>query len=186
MTALKQMEVIEKKIGDNTFYIKKFPAFTAVNISGELAAVLAPFIGGVASVAGKGNAEAENGDNPVNILDTDIEDAMPVFTQAFSNLSGDKFERLMKKLLIDHKNVSVEGETTDGEVKLLTYDIANEVFCGDVQDMFVLCFEVIKLNFNGFFKKMAAQFGGLTEALKKAQNTKNGENSTQAASRTSK
>ena len=92
----------------------------------------------------------------------------------------------MKKLLIDHKNVSVEGETTDGEVKLLTYDIANEVFCGDVQDMFVLCFEVIKLNFNGFFKKMAAQFGGLTEALKKAQNTKNGENSTQAASRNSK
>ena len=91
MTALKQMEVIEKKIGDNTFYIKKFPAFTAVNISGELAAVLAPFIGGVAAVAGKGNAEAESGDNPVNILDTDIEDAMPVFTQAFSNLSGDKF-----------------------------------------------------------------------------------------------
>ena len=186
MTALKQMEVIEKKIGDNTFYIKKFPAFTAVNISGELAAVLAPFIGGVAAVAGKGNAEAESGDNPVNILDTDIEDAMPVFTQAFSNLSGDKFERLMKKLLIDHKNVSVEGETTDGEVKLLTYDIANEVFCGDVQDMFVLCFEVIKLNFSGFFKKIGTRFGGLTAALKKVPVTESGETSTQAASRNSK
>lgn len=186
MTALKQMEVIEKKIGDNTFYIKKFPAFTAVNISGELAAVLAPFIGGVAAVAGKGNAEAESGDNPVNILDTDIEDAMPVFIQAFSNLSGDKFERLMKKLLIDHKNVSVEGESTDGEVKLLTYDIANEVFCGDVQDMFVLCFEVIKLNFNGFFKKIGTRFGGLTAALKKVPATESGETSTQAASRNSK
>ena len=54
MTALKQMEVIEKKIGDNTFYIKKFPAFTAVNISGELAAVLAPFIGGVGGAGGAG------------------------------------------------------------------------------------------------------------------------------------
>ena len=177
MTALKQMEVIEKKIGDNTFYIKKFPAFTAVNISGELAAVLAPFIGGVAAVAGKGNTEAENGDNPVNILDTDIEDAMPVFTQAFSSLSGDKFERLMKKLLIDHKNVSVEGESTDGEVKLLTYDIANEVFCGDVQDMYILCFEVIRLNFRGFFSKISTQFGDLASLVQmKVPGTRNTEN----------
>ena len=180
---LKQMEVTEKKIGDSTFYIKKFPAFTAANISGELVSVLAPVIGGIAAVAGKDIAD---GDKQANILDTDIEDALPAFSQAFSSLSGDKFERLMKKLLIDHKNVSVESEVTEGNVKLLTYDLANEVFCGDVQDMFILCLEVIKLNFNGFFKKMAAQFGGLTEALKKAQNTKNGENSTQAASRTSK
>lgn len=180
---LKQMEVTEKKIGDSTFYIKKFPAFTAANISGDLVSVLAPVIGGIAAVAGKDIAD---GDKQANILDTDIEDTLPVFSQAFSNLSGDKFERLMKKLLIDHNNVSVESEVTEGNVKLLTYDLANEVFCGDVQDMFILCLEVIKLNFNGFFKKMAAQFGGLTEALKKAQNTKNGENSTQAASRTSK
>ena len=180
---LKQMEVTEKKIGDSTFYIKKFPAFTAANISGDLVSVLAPVIGGIAAVAGKDIAD---GDKQANILDTDIEDALPAFSQAFSSLSGDKFERLMKKLLIDHKNVSVESEVTEGNVKLLTYDLANEVFCGDVQDMFILCLEVIKLNFNGFFKKMAAQFGGLTEALKKAQNTKNWENSTQVASRTSK
>lgn len=180
---LKRMEVTEKKIGDSTFYIKKFPAFTAANISGDLVSVLAPVIGVIAAVAGKDIAD---GDKQANILDTDIEDALPAFSQAFSNLSGDKFERLMKKLLIDHNNVSVESEVTEGNVKLLTYDLANEVFCGDVQDMFILCLEVIKLNFNGFFKKMAAQFGGLTEALKKAQNTKNGENSTQAASRTSK
>lgn len=179
MTALKQMEVIEKKIGDNTFYIKKFPAFTAVNISGELAAVLAPFIGGVAAVAGKGNAEVESGNDPVNILDTDIEDAMPVFTQAFSSLSGDKFERLMKKLLIDNNNVSVESEATDGQVKVLDYDLANEVFCGDVQDMYILCFEVIRLNFKGFFSKIGDRFGDLKGLLQKeAPTTKNGETST--------
>ena len=37
---MKQMEVTEKQIGESTFYIKPFPAFTAVNISGELAAIL--------------------------------------------------------------------------------------------------------------------------------------------------
>lgn len=183
---LKQMDVIEKKIGDNTFYIKKFPAFTAVNISGDLTSVLAPLIGGVASIAGNGNQNGSDSSESSNILNMDVEDALPAFSQAFSSLSGDKFERLMKKLLIDYKNVSVEGETTDGEVKLLTYDIANEVFCGEVQDMFVLCFEVIELNFNGFFKKIGVRFGVLTEALKKTPATKNGENSTRAASRTSK
>lgn len=59
----------------------------------------------------------------------------------------------MKKLLIDNKNVSVESEATDGQVKVLDYDIANEVFCGDVQDMYILCFEVIRLNFKGFSRK---------------------------------
>ena len=90
---LKQMEVTEKKIGDSTFYIKKFPAFTAANISGDLVSVLAPVIGGIAAVAGKDIAD---GDKQANILDTDIEDALPAFSQAFSSLSGDKFERLMK------------------------------------------------------------------------------------------
>lgn len=108
-----------------------------------------------------------------------MEDALPALTSAFSSISGDKFERLTKKLLIDHKNISVVCEATDGEVKLLNYDLANEVFCGDVQDLYILCFEVIRLNFKGFFKKIGAQFGSLKELLQKqAPSTKNGETST--------
>ena len=49
---MKQMEVTEKKIGDNTFYIKPFPAFVAVNISGDLASVVTPLLGGVAALVG--------------------------------------------------------------------------------------------------------------------------------------
>ncbi len=90
---------------------------------------------------------------PKNIMDVDVEDALPALTSAFSSISGDKFERLTKKLLIDHKNISVVCEATDGEVKLLNYDLANEVFCGDVQDLYILCFEVIGLNFKGFFQE---------------------------------
>ena len=131
---MKQMEVTEKKIGDSTFYIKPFPAFVAVNISGELASVLSPLLGGVAALVGNSNGEVSSEDKPKSIMDVDVEDALPALTSAFSSISGDKFEHLMKKLLINNKNISVECEATNGEVKLLDYDLANEVFCGDVQD----------------------------------------------------
>ena len=171
---MKQMEVTEKKIGDSTFYIKPFPAFVAVNISGELASVLSPLLGGVAALVGNGNGEVGSEDKPKNIMDVDVEDALPALTSAFSSISGDKFE-----LLINNKNISVECEATDGKVKPLDYDLANEVFCGDVQDMYILCFEVIRLNFKGFFKKIGVQFGSLKELLQKqAPSTENGETST--------
>ena len=41
----------------------------------------------------------------------------------------------------------------------LTDDLADEVFCGEIQDMFLLCFHVIKLNFNGFFKRLGTRSG---------------------------
>lgn len=171
---VKQLEATEKKIGENTFYIKPFAAFTAVNISGDLAAVITPLLGGLAALLGSGDGSHEEGKS---VMDVQVEDALPAVTQAFSSISGDRFERLMKKLLIDHKNISVEGESTEGELKLLNLDLANEVFCGEVQDMYILCFEVIRLNFKGFFSKMSTQFGDLTSLVqKKVQGTQSTEN----------
>ena len=156
---MKQTEVSEKVIGGNNFYIKPFPAFVAANISGDLAALITPMIGGLAPLLAEKKVD--------NIMDADAEDVLPAISAAFSGLSGDKFERLMKKLLIDYKNISVEAEATGGNVKVMDYDTANEVFCGDVQDMFILCFEVIRINFGGFFKKLGAQFGSLQEVVQK-------------------
>lgn len=167
---MKQLEVTQKTIGEATFYIKPFPAFTAANISGELANVIAPLFGGVASAVG--------GEKTSDLMNMEIEDAMPALAQAFSGISGDKFERLMRKLLIDSKNISVECEATQAEVKVLTYDLANEVFCGEVQDMYILCFEVIRLNFNGFFKKIGARFGDLQGLLTGSPKSENTESST--------
>lgn len=176
---MKQLEVTQKKVGEATFYIKPFPAFTAANISGELANVIAPLFGGIATAFG-GSTKTED------IMSMDIDEAMPAISNAFSGLSGEKFERLMKKLLIDSKNISVECEATDGETKLLTYDLANEVFCGEVQDMYILCFEVIKLNFNGFFKKLGARFGNLQGLIQTAVPSQtNGESSTTEGSQNS-
>ena len=188
---MKQMEVTKKKIGENTFYIKPFAAFTAANISGELSALIAPIISSLAPLAGsmdmritKGKVEATGAD--VNIENISLDQAIPAITEAFSTLSGDRLERLMTRLLIQYRKVSVSGEITDGETVVLNRDLADEVFCGDIQDMFILCFEVIKVNFGGFFKKMADLSGGLPGVSTQTTNQENGENSTPSNSANSK
>ena len=41
----------------------------------------------------------------------------------------------------------------------MEWEDADELFCGDLQDMYQLAIKVIQLNFKGFFKKLAAQSG---------------------------
>ena len=81
-------------------------------------------------------------------------------------------ERILKHLLIAGNNVSFGAP--DDDPKILTEDLANEVFCADVQDMFLLAFEVIRSNYNGFFKKLGGQFGsqvaGMTAKIPSRQN----------------
>ena len=56
---------------------------------------------------------------------------------------------------------------------LLDQDTANEVFCGEIQDMFLLMWYVIQVNFSGFFKKLAARFGLDGDLLKETAATSN-------------
>lgn len=110
-------------------------------------------------------------------------EAMPAISSALSTISGDKVERMMRRLLIDQQNISVQGEDTDGDTVILDKDLADEVFCGELQDMFILCYEVIKLNFKGFFKRVGIQSGSLIDKLRKGTPTsENGETSTSDAS----
>ena len=87
--------------------------------------------------------------------------------QAIQNLGYPGVERLMKELLINYKNIAYDNE--DGETERLTFDSANEVFCGEFQDMLLLCWEVIKINFGGFFKKIAGQSGNLQGFMDQAK-----------------
>lgn len=155
---MKQTEPKEVTVGGMKFYICPLPAFKAANLTGELAGVITPMIAGLAPLF-IGNEENED----VDLMDIDIEKAAPNIADAFSGLSGDKVESLLKKLLIQGKNITVELEDENGngeaELTRLTEDVVNEIFCGDVQDVFILAFEVIRLNFNGFFKKAGNLFG---------------------------
>ena len=179
---MRRMQTIEKVIGENTFYIRPFGAFAAANISGELAALLSPILAGIAPLFGGLDTEDGGSDAAANPMDMDIE-AMPAISSALSTISGDKVERMMRRLLIDQQNISVQGEDTDGNTVILDKDLADEVFCGELQDMFILCYEVIKLNFKGFFKRVGIRSGSLIDKLRKGTPTsENGETSTSDAS----
>ena len=142
--ALKQVEPRHEKVGGYDFYIKPFAAFKAANLTGELASVLAPLLGVLAPLVNDGN-----------LMDVDVGKAAEAMMNCKA-IDGDKLEKLMKKLLLGG-HIAVE--------------IPNEDFCGEIQDMFVLCFHVIKLNFNGFFKKFAALSGKVGSAEGKVLRT---------------
>ena len=63
----------------------------------------------------------------------------------------------MKKLLCSQNIVT----KTDGE--WLTEEMADEIFCGKVDEMFQLAFFVLRENFGGFFEKAGSLFGKLTQ-----------------------
>lgn len=157
--ALKQMEATNVKIGENTFFIKPFKAFEAVNLSGELTSVISPLVGAIAPLVGN-----------ENILDSEVDVRKVADSFSGIDIDGNKLERLMKKLLLGG-NVVIEYEDESGETQqeALDQDLANEVFCGNVQDMFVLCIHVIKLNFNGFFKRLTTLSGKAEQVVAKKQ-----------------
>ncbi len=157
MAILKQMSTTEEIVGGFKFYITPFPAFKAANLTGELASVLAPLLGSLIPLL-------QSAKGRKNFMDIDIDSidenqaAEAVLNCTFIN--GDKLEALMRKLLLGgHIVVEVPGEDEESEAMKLDMDLANELFCGNVQDMFVLCFRVIKLNFKGFFRNFAALSG---------------------------
>lgn len=147
--ALKQMEATKVKVGGNNFFIKPFPAFKAANLTGELASVLSPLLGALAPFVGDGK----------DLMDVDVNEAANALAGA-TVINGVRLEGLLKKLLLGG-NIIIEYEYDNEEVRqeVLDKDLADEVFCGDVQDMFVLAFHVVRLNFNGFFGKLAALSG---------------------------
>lgn len=153
---MKRMETKQFVIGENTFYVVPFAAFVAASIGGELTALLVPVAASIIPALGTaqtGEEDPDNGDK--NFLDTDISDVLPALANAATGLSGDKIEHIMVRLLIESGNVSVQGEATNGTVTKLTKDLADEIFCMDIQDMLVLCYEVAKMNFGGMFGKFA-------------------------------
>ncbi len=149
-----------KEINENVFYIRPFGAFVAANVFGEVTGFLSPIIGSIAPDVSDMDVKS--------LLDIDAEKLAPSIAKGLNGLiTGYKVEEILKKLLVNYKNISVE---VDGkEVQHLTLDLADELFCGELQDMFILAIEVIKANYNGFFRNLGDLFGKLKEKLEAGQ-----------------
>lgn len=150
---LKQATPARVAVGDMEFYIRPFSAFKAANITGELAGVLAPVLGVLAPLVSDAGRKSEDGKEE-GILDQDAGKAAAAMASCPS-INGNRLEKLMQALLLGgHISLEIEDEDGNKEMKNLSKDLADEIFCGDVQDMFVLCYHVIQLNFKGFFAKL--------------------------------
>lgn len=153
---MKLQDATEVVVNENHFYVRPFPAFRAANISGEVIKVIIPIIGSVLPFV------STSGDT--SVLDTDLATIAPEITKAFESLSGDVVEKLLRDLLVKGNNIAVDF---NGETKPLTEDLVNELFCGEVQDMYILAFHVIRINYGGFFGKLGTQSGKVAELAQK-------------------
>ena len=171
---MKQFDPVLKTISGNRFYIRPFPAMKSAYISGEVFSFLSPLAASLLPAAvGVISSESESA------LDADIAGALPALASGLGGVNGDKVEGLLRKLLIQYKNISIEQEH-ETEAQLLTEELADEVFCGEVQDMFLLAYEVIRINFPGIFKKLESLYGKLPVGLlEKIQTREDSELSTQ-------
>ena len=151
------------RVGEHTFYIWPFKAFVSANLSGDLLGLLTPVIGSLLPFIGGGGAD---GQDP---MDVDVNKAAPVIGEAFNALSGNRLETMLRKLLLLHENITVDVDDEDQPGKYhaekLTEELVDELFCGEIQDMYILAFKVIQFNFSGFFTKLGSRFGGVAEAL---------------------
>ena len=150
---MKQQEPRIVKVGENTFYIRPLPAMRAANLTGELGALVIPLLSGLTPIL----AAVDDKEEGKGLLDVDITSAVPAIAGAFSTLSGDKLEAVLRHLLITGGNIAIEEP--GAKVETLSEDLLNETFCTDVQDMFILAFEVIRTNYKGFFSKLGGRFG---------------------------
>lgn len=174
-------EPTQKQIGEYVFYIYPFSAFKAANISGELISLISPIL--VSILPSVVNKDDDDGADE-SLLDMDISAAMPSIMQACSTLDGDKVEHMMRLLLTQNRNISFEHEQ-ERRVKWLSEDDMDELFCGSIEDMFVLAVEVIKINFKGFFKRLGNLSGNPAELLSKMQKPISTDTLTPLASATS-
>lgn len=158
------MQPTEKNIGRNTFYIYPLPAFTAANLSAEVISLLAPMAGGIAGAfASVGQEDGEESGKNKSIMDMDVSEAALHIARAFSSLSADKTERLLRNLLMNN-NVVVKQEGSP-DADYLTEEKCNEIFSRNVQNMFVLAFYVIKENYGDFFESLGSRSGSVKTAV---------------------
>ncbi len=155
----KQLEPKKTVLGDVTYAIYPFGAMYAANLSGELGKFLGPIVAGALPLLG-----SDDGD----VMELDLKEVMPLMMAAFETLDGDRVERLLKKLLTDRKNISCQyRDWATGEViqAVLDAELADALFCQNIDDMYRLAVEVVNVNFSGFFKKLLGQSGKLKKML---------------------
>lgn len=163
------MNKTEVQISGTSFFIAPFPVFVSVRITAMLTKVLSPVLGGLVALLGSGNNE--EGTSESDAME-EAAAAIPTFTDAMSSLNPYDFEKLMRELLITSRTIVWKNDQQpDGEI--LIEESLNALMAGNSQDVYILAYHVLKVNFKGFFEKFKSLSGNPTvkALLKKAELT---------------
>ena len=133
-------------IGSEEYTALKMNAFEANAILLRLNKIILPVIGGLTK--GKQN---------VNLLDADLSEVSTIIAE---NLNEEVMNNIVLPMFKGSKVYSVEKKLfIDKDAAINVAFTVDNLF-----DLYVLIWEVLKLNFEVFFRKAAANFGSLTAA----------------------
>lgn len=140
-------EIQLKTVNDVVFHVQCFDPFTALRVLGDLQRVLSPIVG---SMVGSANAtDVES----INILSKSISN---ICNGLHEYVDGETLVKLIEMLVReDYISVSIEG----GTPKRLSKDLVNLVFNGNPGGVLELAYEVVKVNYGGFFTIFKTLFG---------------------------
>ena len=140
-------EIKLKTVNDVVFHVQCFDPFTALRVLGDLQRVLSPIVG---SMVGSANAtDVES----INILSKSISN---ICNGLHEYVDGETLVKLIEMLVReDYISVSIEG----GTPKRLSKDLVNLVFNGNPGGVLELAYEVVKVNYGGFFTIFKNLFG---------------------------
>lgn len=140
-------EVKLKTVNDAVFHVQCFDPFTSLRVLGDLQRVLSPIVGSMVGSANATNVET------INILSKSIGN---ICKGLHDYVDGETLVKLVEMLVReDYISVSIEG----GSPKRLSKDLVNLVFNGNPAGVLELAYEVVKVNYGGFFTIFNTLFG---------------------------
>ena len=176
---LKRTEV---RIEGISFFIAPFPVFVAARISAMLSKVLSPVLGGIISLLGDDEGEMEGS---AGTSFSEAKGAIPTFVDAMNGLNPLEFERLLRELLINSRNITFR-DSEHPEGAFLTEEELDAMFAGNSQNLYILAYHVLKENFQGFFGKLKNLSGSpLMKKLTELSGSNDTESSTPDSSQSS-
>lgn len=145
------MEIKEKMIGDNTYYVRAMNPFEALKLLGDLQRVITTSLGNAAE------GEGEFLDKEVN---------MGAIVAGIGNkLDGETLMMFADRLIKpEYVSVRMAGESEPSRLNKVK---AEEIFTGKIKDMITLMFFIIEVNYSDFFDLAQNAFGNMQVLLKK-------------------
>ena len=156
-----KQKTTEIKIDDNVFYIQRLDPLSAIDLMVEVkdifAGVADDSVGVLVDLATKYDG---------NIFDANSSTAIiPILIKAIKRLDKETVRWLINELLFKSKKVSFKFDGK-GQAEPLDNDSLNTIFDDELQNIFILCAYVLKVNFGSFFGKLPTLFGDLMAEAK--------------------